>query len=294
METNSCQIGTRAVGIERTGIPQSIISGAGEHIIIPLWVGETLGADSPPLLVHIVFTLDKIVRITPIRPGGIGVVNSEVRILLILPPAVTPLESDPTDGITDSTLAGRLFVDLLPLTQQKMGLVVLILLHGTSVEGVTAELCEHNRDAQLLVNLLVEISHGDTAVNVGAHDVQALTLLDDDVNVAQITVGHGDRMVRIQPVQVIDDSAHETVQVTCFSSPSFILRQSLDLERGPVETIVILISQQPHQQAGRVPELDGQLLYFTSYLADDLRIAVVGSWHPDTVDGQAVASDGVV
>ena len=144
------EVGALGVGIEPEGVPQHVVGRARVDLVEPAGVGEALGGDAPPLLVHVVVALAVVVGIGRVGPGGVGVVDVQALLLLVLPPAVAPLEDQAADGVADPALARGLLVDLPPLAQQVVGLARLVLLHGDGVEGVGPELGEHGGHAQLL------------------------------------------------------------------------------------------------------------------------------------------------
>ncbi len=78
-------------------------------------IARALRHDTEPLLVHVVFALYEVIRIPPVGPRRVRIVHVQVSILQILPPAITPLEGETADRVTDLSLSCRLLIDLLPL-----------------------------------------------------------------------------------------------------------------------------------------------------------------------------------
>ena len=76
----------------------------------------------------------------------------EVLVLLVLPPAVAPLEHEAADGVAGDAeavggLTAHVLVEVGPLPQQVAGLGERVFPVGAGVEGVGAELGVEHRDA---------------------------------------------------------------------------------------------------------------------------------------------------
>ena len=213
----------------------------------------------------------------------------------MLPPAVGPLEDEAADRVADAALAPALLVDLLPLRAQVLGLRGRVLAIFLGVVGVGAELGEHRRHAELVLDDLEEVARRRAAVDVRAEDVEALAVLRDQVDVLQVAVGDRDRVLLVALLDRRDRLAVQRVEMRGARVVLLLLRrQRLGLEARPRQAVVVLVAEQPQRDAGGVAVLvDG---------GDDVRdqrralarVGVVDLRDPDAVDGRAVAAHRVV
>ncbi len=291
---DSLEIRPRPIGGQPERVAQGVVGGPGVEIEQPAGVRRALGADPPPLLVHVVVAGNVILDVPPVRPRGVGVVDVEPALLAELPPPVAPLEDEPADGVSHPALAVGLLVDLLPLPEEIARLHPLVLAHLLLVEGVRPELGEHDRDPQLVLDHLEEIAGGDPPVDVGAQDVEVRALLGDDVDVLDVAVGDGHRAVRILRLHHVDDVAEEGVELVGAGHVPFALRERFRLEGGPGEAVVVLVPQEPHQYPGNPAELLDQVRHVGGDRGPDRRIGVVDVRDPHPVQGVPVAAAGVV
>jgi hypothetical protein len=176
------------------------------------------------------------------------------------------------------------------------GLVEVGLAHVPGVPGVRPELGEHHGQAELLVNDLEEVAGRDPAVDVASEHVEPLALLGDEVEVLHVAVGDGDQVLRVARLDVADDLAEEGVEEARPPGISLTHRKVLDLGGAPGEAVVVLVAQQPHEEARRSLELvhQGQHLRRDGGAESRVRVVDLVRRDPDAVEGVPVAADGVV
>ena len=108
------EIDAHAVGVELVALLQHVVGGAGEGLVEAVLVGLALRADAEPLLVHVVAVRGPVEHVCFVRPARRLVVNVEVDLLVVLPPAVDPLERHAADRVACTALAVAVLVDFLP------------------------------------------------------------------------------------------------------------------------------------------------------------------------------------
>ena len=281
------------VGVEAEGPLQDVVGGARRHRDEAAVVGGALGRDPPPLLVHVVAALDEVVHVGAGGPAGVGVVDVEVLLLAELPPAVRPLEDEAAQGGAGAALAVGLLVDLAPLAEEVVGLGDIVLAVPLGVVGVGAELGVDEGHPHLVADAPEEVAAADPAVDVGAHDVDLGAGAGDDVEIVDVAVGQGHRVAVVEAADQGRPLAHQRVQVLGARIVG-LLGQVLDLEAGPRQAVVVLVAEEVHQHAARVPVgLDGPLQVGEDRPARGL-VAVVGLGHEAAVHLEAVAPHQVI
>ncbi len=291
---DSGEVGSRSVRVERVSSLQGVVSGPGVEIVQPPKVGPALGGDAPPLLVHVVLAGGIVLGVRVVGPRGIGVVDVEVLLLSELPPAVAPLERQTPDGVAHPALATRMLVDLLPLAQQVARLGHLILAHLAGVPGIGPEFCEHDRDAEFVLDLLKHVAEGDAPINVGPKYIESLRLFGDDVDVLEVAVRDGHRPLRVARLDSADDLAEQRIQRPGPSRFAFTFRQVLRFRAGPLEAVVVLVPEQPHQHPGDIAELVDQSEHLGLDRLAQARVRIVDIRVPYPTDVEPVAAHRVV
>ena len=104
---------------------QHLVCQTGLERIESSGVWLSLGADTNPRLIHIVLALDIVEVIATVGPRGMGIMDIEVLLLLILPPAIAELERKASDTISAESHACRILIDLVPVAQQDFCLFLL-------------------------------------------------------------------------------------------------------------------------------------------------------------------------
>ena len=283
----------RPIGVERKGLLQRVVGGPRPHAVVALAVVHRLGGDAEPLLVHVVLPRHEVVRVAPVRPRGILVVNVEPDLLARLPPAIRPLKDEAADGVAHAAVAMRVAVDVLPLLEQVAGLRNVVLAPLFGVEGVGTKLRVEQRLAGRLKDLAVDVAAALAAVDVGAEDIEGGADRLDDVEVLDVAVRQRDRVLPIKPMHQLRRLVHERVEVDR-ARVAPLHGQRLNLERGPAQPVVALVAQHPHQHAAvACVALHRGLQLIEQRLAMH-RIRVVDVGGPDAVDGVAVAPHQVV
>ena len=254
-------------------------------------IGLTLRGNPEPLLIHVVGALHKVLRVALVGPAGRGVLNLEILRLLVLPPAIRPLEHEAADGVSYATPTVRLGIDLFPLCREVLGLREVILAPAPGVEGIGAKLRKEDGDAQRLIDARKEVARGQAPIDIGAQDVQIRCVLLDELKVLEVAIADADRVVRVDLLDRGDGLAPERIERCGVLELGVVLhadRQILDLEARPVKAVVVLISEQPQEHAfGVLVGVHGRQRVRDDRLPH-LRIAVVDVGDPRAVHGDAI------
>ena len=280
----------RPVGVQREDLGQHVVGHPRPRLVHAVGVGQAQRGDAEPLLVHVVLAFRPVEQVGLVGPRGIVVLLVEVLRLQVLPPLVAPLEHEPADGVALLAVAPGLVVHLLPLVLQHQGLGALVLLEAPRIERVAAELEEHHGHVQLLVNLLPEAGEARPAVDVRAQKVHVLQVLGDQVDVLDVAVDDGERMVRGDGLALGDDLAEQAVQVAGLGRVLLALRQVLDLEAGPGQAVVALVAEGEHQHARDVLVGPDDLHHVTLERLARGGVRVVDERHPLAADAVAVTA----
>ncbi len=111
---------------------------------------------------------------------------------------------------------------------------------------------------ELVFDDLEKIAGGDPAVDVGPEDIEPLALLRDEIDVLEVAVRDRDRPVRVERLDGVDDLAEKRIEIPRAGGLALAFGERFDLERGPRETVVVLVSEKPHEDAGRPAEPSDQ------------------------------------
>ncbi len=162
------------------------------------------------------------------------------------------------------------------------------------VVGVGPELGEHHRHPEGVHDPLVEVAHGGAAVGVDPEHVEVRALGLDEVEVLEVAVGDGHRVVRVEVLGLLEDLAEERVEVLRPGALPLALGQVLDLEGAPGQPVVVLVAEHPHQQARGVPVALHHLRDLGLHRLAEGGVRVVDLGDPGAVQREPVAAHGVV
>ena len=144
------------------------------------------------------------------------------------------------------------------------------------------------------MHLLEELPEGDAAVDVGAEDIQAGDLLGDDVEVLEIAVRHRDGARGVHLLDARGRLAEERVHVARADRVGLFGGQILRLGRAPHQPVVVLVAEEPHEEAGRAAEVVHHLLDLAHDRRARPRIRIVRVRAEDAVHRDPVARHRVV
>ncbi len=198
------------------------------------------------------------------------------------------LPHEAADGVADLPVPVSLVVDLPPLRQQDACLGVGIFAPGARIERVGAELGEHHRQVELLLDHVEELARRRAAIDVGAEDIEPLTVLRDQIDVVGVAVDQRHRVVGIALLDQRDGLAHERIEV-CRARIVGACGQIADLERGPGKPIVVLVTEHPQEHAVDAAVMIDRRLELPENGAAVRRRRVIDVGHEGAVDVDAVA-----
>ena len=162
------------------------------------------------------------------------------------------------------------------------------------VVRIRAELGVDERDVQLLLDDVEQVTRRRAAIDVRAHDVEVWHVLRDQIDEAEVTVCDRDGVVVVDFVNRVRDLAVEGVQEHGAGIALIHVRQVFDFRRRPVEAVVVFVAEQPHQHARHVLEVLCQL---NDVSLDDFsrsRVGVVRRVEVDAIDVVAVPTHRVI
>ncbi|MFO0004399.1 MAG: hypothetical protein ACK559_25055, partial [bacterium] len=258
--------------------------------VVAVRVGRALRGDAEPLLVHVEAALDVVLGVPAVGPARVRVVDVEVLVLLVLPPAVVPLEHEAAHRVSD-VAAAHVPVYVLPLGQEVAGLRQPVLTVPLRVEGVGAELGVEHRDSELLLHHRIEVARRLAAVHVRAEHVEVGHLGRDEVDVLHVAVADRDGHPGVELVDGVHHLPEERVEVLRPQDVALALGQRLDLEGGPGKPVVVLVPEQPQQDAGRAGVAPHRGERRLADRGPVRRVRVVDVADPAPVDGDAVAAE---